>query len=386
MSHIGALMSASPPIDTSHTMQPAEILKLAQSRDPADRERLLLSLVDLCAAGGDKRLDPAIQGLMSSVFMSLVADAERQIRQTLSQRLASAEWAPHGLINVLALDEIEIARPVIAQSPVLGDDDLIRILALATLEHQVEVAGRPAIGHTVIDKLLQNSDPAVLTALAANDTADISPEGMHKLVEASRKVASIRSPLVRHPRLSPELATQLYVWVGQSLRSAIVGRFRVDAEALDREIAAAVHGAHSGESSLAPAGPILVSTSEDRAEMEARLVEKLHDSGQLRAGFLVKALRDGRLSLFVAGLARRINVERDAVERAIHSDQPQLLALACVSAGIDRSAFDTVLRLVRELNQNLPGGGPEEGRRVMAAFSVHDPEKARAVLRRAAVG
>ena len=59
-------MSASPPIDTSHTMQPAEILKLAQSRDPADRERLLLSLVDLCAAGGDKRLDPAIQGLMSS--------------------------------------------------------------------------------------------------------------------------------------------------------------------------------------------------------------------------------------------------------------------------------------------------------------------------------
>jgi uncharacterized protein (DUF2336 family) len=369
-------------------MEPSEILALAKSSDPQDRERLLLTLVDLCAAGEHKdvRIEPTVQALMNSVFMTLVANAEREIRQALSQRLASVEWAPHALINVLALDEIEIARPVIAQSPVLEDADLIRILALATLEHQVSVAARPAIGQDIVQKLLAIDDPSVMTALASNDTADIPEAGMARLLSASRKIASIRSPLVRHPRLTPPMAEQLYVWVGQSLRSAIVSRFRVDAEALDREIAAAVKSSQFGDviasERTSPAG----ASHEDKAEMERRLVEKLHDSGQLRPGFLIKALRDQRLGLFVAALARRIEVPLATIQHAINADQPQLLALACVSAGIDRSAYDTVLSLVRDLNRGRPGGGPEEGRRAMAAFGVGDPEKARTVLKRVAAG
>ncbi len=369
-------------------MQPNEILKLAKSGVPADREQLLLALVDLCATNDRKseRIDPAVQSLMNSVFMTLVADAERQIRQALSQRLATADWAPHALINVLALDEIEIARPVIAQSPVLEDGDLIRILALATLEHQIAIAARPAIGAQVVETVLKIGEPAVLAALAGNDTADISQTGMAQLLDASRKVASIRSPLVRHPRLTPDMAEQLYVWVGQSLRSAIVSRFRVDAEALDREIAEAVRASQAGEAVTPARAQASMTVKDDRAEMERRLVDKLHSSGQLRPGFLVKALHEQRLSLFVAALAKRIDVPAATVEQAINSDQPQLLALACVSAGIDRSAYDTVLRLVRDLNRNRPGGGSEEGRRAMAAFGVGDPERARAVLQRAAVG
>lgn len=369
-------------------VEPSEILALAHSHNPADRERLLLALVDMCAHAGDanQRTDPTVQELMNSVFMTLVEDAERRIRQSLSERLARADWAPRALINVLALDEIDIARPVIAQSPVLKDDDLIRILAIATLEHQIAVAGRPAIGGPVVEELFKTADPAVLTALAGNDTADISPQGMQTLLKASETVAAIRSPLVRHPRLTPDMAEQLYVWVGQSLRAAIVSRFRVDAEALDREIAEAVRDSQDNDGRHASQkAPVVVGVT-DRADMELRLVEKLHASDQLRPGFLIKALREQRLSLFVAGLAKRINVEPEVIERAINSDQPQLLALACVTAGIDRSAYDSVLHLVRDLNRGRPGGGPDEGRRAMAAFSVHDPERARSVLRRATVG
>jgi uncharacterized protein (DUF2336 family) len=371
----------------SFRMQPTQILELARSRTPEDRERLLLALVDLCAVKsrdgeGD---DPAVQHLMSSVFLSLVADAEQQIRQALALRLAGAAWAPHALVNVLALDEIEIARPIIAQSPVLEDGDLIRILALATLEHQIAVAGRPALGESIVERLLESADPAVLAALAANDTARISQSGMERLLEASRDLASVRSPLVRHPNLTPDMAERLYAWVGQSLRSAIVSRFRVDAEELDREIAEAVRTSHDGTTPTeAERAPIMAAANEDRIEMERKLIDKLQSSGQLRPGFLVKALRDQRLSLFVTGLARKIDVEREIVQRAIDSDQPQLLALACVSAGIDRSVYDTVLRLVRELNGGRPHGGAEDGRRAMAAFGVQDLAKARAVLQQTA--
>jgi uncharacterized protein (DUF2336 family) len=107
--------------------------------------------------------------------MTLVVEAERDIRQRLAERLADAAWAPSALINILALDEIEIARPIIARSPVLQDHDLIRLLVQATLEHQIEVARRPRLAASVVEAILARGEPAVLTALASNDSAELSP-------------------------------------------------------------------------------------------------------------------------------------------------------------------------------------------------------------------
>jgi uncharacterized protein (DUF2336 family) len=357
-----------------------DILLLAQSRAPADREQLMLALVDLCAraeAGGGV-IDPSVHALMNSVFLQLVGEAERDIRRALAERLATAAWAPRGLINVLALDDIEIARPVIAKSPVLEDDDLMRLFAMAAIEHQIEVASRPAIGAAVVDTILKAADPAVLSALAANDTAEIDAKGMKTLLAASERNASIRSPLVRHPRLTTDMAEQLYAWVGQSLRSAIVSRFRVDADALDRAMAAAVRDVHG-----AGAAPAAGADRSEEREMERRLVAKLKASGQLRPGYLVRALRDQRLGLFIAAMAELIGVDMAVIDRAISSQKPDLLALACTAAGVDRSAFPTILSLVRELNRNLPGGGSEDMKRAQTAFQ-HDPSLALRALRQMA--
>ena len=61
----------------------------------------------------------------------------------------------------------------------------------------------------------------------------------------------------------------------------------------------------------------------DQREMERRLVAKLKASGQLRPGYLVRALRDQRLGLFVAALAEIIGVDCTVIDRAVF---PSLLA------------------------------------------------------------
>jgi uncharacterized protein (DUF2336 family) len=155
--------------------------------------------------------------------MTLVVEAERDIRHRLSERLADADWAPSALINIMALDEIEIARPIIARSPVLQDHDLIRLLVQATLEHQIEIARRPRLPAPVVEAIISRDEPAVLTALASNDTAEISPDAMGRLVSRSREVVALRSPLARHPKLSSDLAEQLYLLVGRALRDALIG-------------------------------------------------------------------------------------------------------------------------------------------------------------------
>jgi uncharacterized protein (DUF2336 family) len=368
-------------------MSSESLLDLAKSRQPADRERLLLAIADLCDAphAGQAMKSPAIQALLSSIFMSLVVEAERDIRRRLSEKLAAADWAPNALVNVLALDDIEIARPIIAQSPVLGDGDLMRLLVEATIEHQIEVARRPHLSHTVVAAILEQAEPAVLTALAGNATAELTAKDVEELVEASRQIAALRTPLSQHPLLTNQLAKRLYLWVGLAVRKGLADRFRLDVAVLDKALAASIAEAHAGV--VAPpfseAVPRIAREGE-REAMEQRLVDKLYAAGQLRPGYLVRALREGRLGLFAAALAQLGRFDPAHVRATLDSDRPELLALACAAVGIDRSVFPDILAMVRQLNDGRPGGGAEGSRKASVAFAPCSAEVAASAFRHAA--
>jgi len=342
---------------------PAELMALAHSRAADDRERLLLGVVSLCETNPP---EGGLSPVLEDIFLTLARQAERDMRQLLSSRMAEAEWAPPALVNMLALDEIEIARPVIAASPLLKDEALIRLLVEASLEHQVEVARRPRLSGRVSDVIIERGEPATLTALAGNRTADVSPEGMRRLVDHSRRIAALRLPLTRHPRMNETLATQMYMWVGSALRQAIGERFEVD----ETRLAAAVEEAATAIIPGHPRGAVATEPmNAERDEMERRLVDKLHASGQLRAGFLVRAAREKRLSLFRHALATLSGFTVSEVDAALAHDSPEALYCACVSVGIDRAVFPALIHEIRQLNGGLPGhaGGEVWNRGTLAA-------------------
>lgn len=346
------------------------LLRLAKSRDPTDREQLLARLVDLCESR-QGALAPRAAAEVEAVFLALVTEAERDIRARLAERLALADWAPPRLIETLARDEIEVARPVIAASPLLRDESLIRLLTEATLAHRVEVAQRPRLSASVVEAVLDQGEPAVLTALAGNATADVTPAAMTRLVAYAKTVDALGRPLAQHPRLTTELAETLYLWVGQALRSAIVSRFDVDAARLDAAIAASV----AGEARPQRYGP---------TPAELKLVTKLAAAGQLKPGYLLKTLKEHQLGLFEAALAKLGSFRVEDVHRAVTSqDRPELMALACAAVGIDRGAFPTILELVRQCNGGLPGGGAEGARRAVTAFGPFAPDVAASAFRQA---
>ncbi len=363
-----------------------DLKALAKSRSPADRERLMLAIVDLCASSTSAVHEPRVQEILGSIFMSLIADAEHDIRLLLAEKLARATWPPSALVSLLARDDIEIARPMIASNPVLQDTDLLRILVEATVEHQIEVARRPAIGAPVVDAIIEGADPTVLTALAANDTAQISPDAMRAMVEASRQITGMRSPLVRHPKLTDDLAERLYLWVGQSLRAAIVARFKVDPRALDEALAQSISEAHSGTTPGQPGARLTLIETDDGEQADQRLIAKLHAAGQLRPSYLLRSLRERKLSLFRVAMAVLGGYSVDEVRRALATDRPELLALACAGVGVDRSAFSTVLTLVRSLNGGMPAGDEKRARRAFDAFKPDQTDLAGAAFRKAMGG
>ena len=255
------------------------------------------------------------------------------------------------------------------------------MLVEATIEHQIEVAKRPNLGKAVVFEIMRQAEPAVLTALVGNTSAELSYEDMQLLVEVARQITALRTPLSQHPKLSHRLAEKLYLWVGLALRTQLAERFRLDVAELDKTLAAAVAEAHTATDRDAPPR---TTREGEQEEMEQRLVEKLHSAGQLRPGYLVRALREGRLSLFNASLAALGRFEVEHVRRTLQSDRPELLALACSAVGIDRSVFPDILDMVRGLNHGRPGGGQESARRAIGAFAPISSEVAGAAFRQAA--
>jgi uncharacterized protein (DUF2336 family) len=178
---------------------------------------------------------------------------------------------------------------------------------------------------------------------------------MGRFVALAERVAAIRGPLCRHPRLSQDLATALYAWVGRALRTQISERFEVDGAAIDAAVRAAV------DETMAPL-PTLSATalpSPAKGDADAILIAKMQAAGELRPGFLLRALRQGNLPLFLMALASLGNVPFEAVRVAVDAQGPEGLALLCGIVGIDRSVFPTILSFVRALNESRPATGPD---------------------------
>lgn len=342
------------PVPPASAVSATDLVALARSKATDDRERLLYGIAAMCDA-----LPPGQEAspVLTEIFMTLARQAERDIRKSLSESLATATWAPPALVHMLALDEIEIARPLIANSPLLKDADLIRILIEATIEHQIEVARRPTLSRTVSDVIIDKAEPAILTALASNRTADIGEAGLARLVEHARRIAALRAPLTRHPGLNDALASELYAWVGQALRQAISEKFRVDESSMQKAVDEAAAAAR-------PVGKTEPETSDDgtseRELMERRLIDKLQGAGQLRPGFLVRAIREKKLSLFEHGVAALLGVPVKAIRKAISSTNPDDLFLACLAVGIDRAVFPAILEEIRKLSGGFPGHNADE--------------------------
>lgn len=362
-----SVVQLEPPRDAWDDRTVSELLALASSRSADDRQRLLLKVTSLCETNPPP---PKVAPLLSDIFLALTAQAERDIRLALSERIAGVDWAPPALVNMLALDEIEIARPVITSSPLLQNADLIRLLIEATLEHQIAVARRPQLARPVVDTIVERAEPVTMTALASNRTADIGEDAMRKLVDHSRRIAGLRAPLTRHPRLNEQLAQQLYQWVGQALRQSIGERFRID----DAQLNAAVQDAAAKAVGSPEWRAMSARMTEDRARIDAerRLVEKLQAAGQLRPGLLVRALREQRFELFEQTLAVLGGFSEAQVHQAIRAPTAEPLYLACIAVGVDKAVFASLLVEVRKLS----GGMPLDGGWKATPMSAHAASRA----------
>lgn len=242
-------------------------------------------------------LSDSERSIAEDIFRAMVKDVEVKVRQALSDSLANNPDVPHDVAKTLAGDVAEVALPIIENSIVLTDADLVEIVQTSGVDEQIAVARREHVGEIVVDALVETSDEDVVAVLVANDGAELSENTMGKVLDEFGESEKVNSPMARRKTLPIGVAERLVTLVSDKLKDHMVAHheFSPDMAAdllLDCRERATIN---------------LLEPGADSTDVIA-LVEQLHHNGRLTSTIIMRALCVGDTTFFEAALARRANV------------------------------------------------------------------------------
>lgn len=314
------------------------LLRLAASHSAGERQALATSLVDLLA-DMEPDLNDREAALIGDILNKLIDDFQTAVRRELANRLARLAFAPHDVIVALANDEIAVARPLLLQSSVLTDRDLIEIVQRRSRQHQMSITLRETLSEAVSDALVDTGDEAVITSLLSNRKAEISDATLAYLVEEARHVDSYQEPLVLREELNGDLARRIYFVVADHLKARILQRFDLDPEVLDGELV------RLPDELAAKTACLANDNRKDRPR--DRLAHALASSREITPDLLVKLLRAGKVDLFEASVGQLTGLDAATLQKVLYDPKGKTLAAICRAMGIPKAHFIEVYLLIR---------------------------------------
>lgn len=310
----------------------SDLVELARQKSSAGRVSLAATLSELFNQSGSNMRESE-RTIMFDVMRQLVHEAESSVRRTLASYLSASDDVPHDLIAMLANDEVDVAFPVLTESGVLKDLDLIEVVRNRTFQHQLAVAVREHLSADVTDALVETGNPDVIQAALDNEGAAFSDEAMSRIVDIAESEAEKddfqRSVLYRHD-LPPELAKRMMMWVSVALRYHIVETFNINTAELDALLERAALDELEKFARQVEAGEI------DLSHQDATPVK------------MVEALQEGKISGFINLFHKASGLRCNLVMRLLMEPGGEGLAVACKGMGFSRSFFSTLFTLAQK--------------------------------------
>jgi uncharacterized protein (DUF2336 family) len=191
-----------------HTLLDELELNLA-GRPNSRRFTVLQKLTGLFLDGADSYSNESIS-VFDDLMSRLIERIERQALVELSNKLAPVERPPRNVIGRLSQDDdIEIAEPVLRQSPVISDRDLIHIARTKSQDHLYAIAQRVQISEPIVDILVDRGDPRVAGEVASNTGAQFSRWGFSRAVERAETDESMALAVANRADLPTDLLGEL---------------------------------------------------------------------------------------------------------------------------------------------------------------------------------
>jgi hypothetical protein len=273
------------------------------------RARIAAARADL-AIPDALRLSEWQRTTVSSILAKLVESIEDELRALVAPSQSDSLRAS------LTSASVPIVAPILARSRNYPSYGLITLALRRAEEHWLQ---RQA-----------GSDDRFLDELIADADEVVAADAMAVLIARSARLDGFQEPLIGRHDADAELQHQLVWTIAAALRLYMVDRHGI------AEVAA--------DAAISEAASSLLATHDEGTSFDAlclRLARRLAAAGRLDDAFLARALDEGGLPLFMAGVAVRTSLPLDAVWELIWDREgaPSLLR----AAGIGREAAGAIL-------------------------------------------
>ncbi len=310
------------------------LLKDLSANTSSDQRRELLRTVTDALTNNARTPSDEEFAELDQILSLAASEYSTQVRTEFARLVAASVTRFCHASEQFAMDDIEVAMPILRNSQALTEEALLRVVTEKSQAHLLAVTKRDNVSPRVSEALVSKGSDEVVSSLLANERALISDATYEVVAKRAETSKLLQAPLVRRQGVPIDLLNDLYLKVEKELRLEIVKKFdSVPPAELEKAF----------ERSRARVTTAFRRMPDDLALAQKRL-SLIEANLQLLPPVLPSLLREGKGSrtVFKLAFARLVDVSYDVIEPAVEGPDIDTLALLCRGASFDRGLFVTI--------------------------------------------
>jgi uncharacterized protein (DUF2336 family) len=344
----------------------SELEAAVSGGDREKRAETLRRVTDLFLQAADRYSSEQIS-LFDDVMIRLSGEIETRARAELSARLASLANAPIKVIHSLAFDDvIDVAGPVLTQSPQISEEAVLTIAQTKSQQHLLAISQRASVSEGTTDVLVHRGDRDVVRSVASNDGARFSDFGIGQLAEHAATDNILATQLLQRKDIP---APHLHAAITKASQ-AVMNKMIAECPNLEANIRNAV--------SLAAEtlhDDLHARTRDYSAAV--RQIDTMQTAEMLNDAIVGEFAKARNIESAVVALARIADIPIDTVVHCLFGDQVDLLLILARAAGLSWVTTKWLL-VLREMELRGPRHDTDQAR---SLFLKLHPVTAQRLLR-----
>lgn len=298
----------------------SDIRTLIKGPTEADRAQ---AAHKICRAIDEAPMSAEERAHAESIMAIMAQDAAVLVRRSLAVALKNSPKLPRDLANALARDVESIALPVIMNSPVFSDSDLVQILRSSPPSKQVAVASRETLSTTVTGAISAYAVSEAVERALANDNALFDEDGLNTALDRFQGVSSVTSAMVHRNQLPVSVTEKLVSMVTGELFDHLVNNHELPPQiAIDLAMGARERATLD-----------IVEQAAHQRDL-GRFVQQLNLNGRLTPSLLMRGLCLGQIDFVEHAMAELGGISHHRMWLLIHDSGPLGLKAAFDRAGL----------------------------------------------------
>jgi uncharacterized protein (DUF2336 family) len=281
-----------------------DIQRLIRGDSPEERAQ---ATQKLCRRIDAEDLSQENRTYANQILAMLAEDAAVLVRKALAHTLRNSPNLPRDLALKLARDVEAVATPVLKNSPVLTDEDLVEIVLSGSPQKQVAIAGRPRVSPAVTEIIASRGSKEAVEAAALNEGASFSDNAFASVLSRFAEDNDVKGALISRRHLPPHITEKLVAMVSGELFDRLVNTHELPPQ-LAIEIA-------SGARERATLD--LVEQAGLSSDPE-RFTQQLHLNGRLTPSLIMRAICLGHMAFVEYAMAELAGVPRSKAWLMMH--------------------------------------------------------------------